>query len=99
MQWLCIIRPYRPNFVATATEEERAVVGRHFEHLVKLHGEGKLLLAGRTQVEEPIGLKILYADSEAEAWDLVNADPAVQEGVFIPELYPYAVAVGAGAEG
>src|SRR5436305_951560 len=98
MQWLCMIRPSRPGFVATATEEEQAIVGRHFHYLVKLHEEGKLVLAGRTQDEEPIGLIIFNADDEAAAWEIVRSDPAVIGGVFVPQLFPYKVAVGAGAE-
>lgn len=92
-QWLCIVRPNRSTFLQDITDEERATVGEHFRYLQKLCAEGILILAGRTQTDQPFGITIFTADSREQAERIVAEDPAVKKGVFLPELYPYAVAV------
>jgi len=39
------------------------------------------------------GIVILEVDSEEEAYDLMNNDPAVKEGIMEATLYPYRVAL------
>jgi uncharacterized protein YciI len=93
MQFICFISARRPTFPDDATEEELAVVGAHFQYLVALKDKGKLILAGRTQDESPIGLSIFEVESQEEAEALVANDPAVKAGIFKPTLRPYQVAV------
>lgn len=77
------------------TEKENRLVGEHFKKLQDLQKSGKLILAGRTTVEEKstMGLVVFEAASEQEARDVMNADPAVANGIMTAELFPYAVAL------
>jgi uncharacterized protein len=75
------------------TEEDNQVVQRHFEVLQMLLEENKLVLAGRTLNTDPFGIVILQVDSEEEAKDIMENDPAVKEKIMTAELYPYRVAL------
>jgi uncharacterized protein YciI len=75
------------------TEADNAAVGRHFKRLQELLKEGKLVLAGRTQDRDPMGIVILEVDTEEEARALMESDPAVVGGVMTAELFPYKVAL------
>lgn len=45
---------HRPDFVATMTPEERAIMGAHLEFLGRLLADGKLVVAG--PVLDPAGV-------------------------------------------
>jgi uncharacterized protein YciI len=77
----------------TWTEKENAIVQHHFEVLQTLQEEGKLLLAGRTLNADPMGIVILEVDTEEEAIELMNNDPAVKNGMMEAQLFPYRVAL------
>jgi uncharacterized protein YciI/uncharacterized protein YndB with AHSA1/START domain len=91
--WLCIVRPSRPDFLATITAEESSIVSAHFAYLKDLLAQGRLVLAGRTQTDQPEGYSIFQVETEEMARSVVAADPAVVAGVFVAELYPYSVAI------
>lgn len=74
--------------------EKSEIVGRHFSYLMKLQEEGKVLLAGRTQVQDPIGLVMLLVEDLKAANALVLNDPAVSEKVMNFEIFPYQIALG-----
>jgi uncharacterized protein YciI len=93
MQFLNLLQPMRDTFPGDATQEEMDVVMQHFEYLQRLRDDGKLILAGRTQDEHPIGLAIYETETEEEAKGLVAMDPAVKNGVFKATLRPYKIAV------
>ncbi len=78
---------------ASWTDKENSIVQHHFEVLQNLQEEGKLLLAGRTLNNDPMGIVILEVDTEEEAVELMNNDPAVKEGIMEAELFPYRVAL------
>jgi len=80
---------------ANWTEKEEDIVNRHFNSLQSLLKEGKLILAGRTlnMDEKTFGIVILEVDSEIDAENIKNSDPAVAEGVMTAELFPYRVAL------
>jgi uncharacterized protein len=80
---------------ANWTDKENTVVQHHFGVLQGLQKEGKLILAGRTlnMDSSGFGIVILEVDSEEEAYDLMNNDPAVKEGIMEATLYPYRVAL------
>lgn len=78
---------------ASWTDKENSIVQHHFEVLQKLQEEGKLLLAGRTLNNDPMGIVILEVDTEEEAVELMNNDPAVKEGIMEAQLFPYRVAL------
>jgi len=95
MEFLVLLRPTRPDFVQSMTEEETRAVGQHLEHLKAAAAAGKVLVAGRSMTDNPVGVEIIEADSEEEARKLVEQDPAVKEGIMRPEILPFRVAVSA----
>lgn len=92
-QYLILLRPARASFPGDATEQERALVVRHFEHLKRLLQSGELVLAGRTSDEDPIGIEIVEVESRARAEEILRTDPAVAGGVMLGTLRPYSIAL------
>jgi uncharacterized protein len=97
-QWLGILtlsEKYKDEKNWSKTDE--AIVGEHFQRLVKLKNEGVIILAGRTQLEtsDPgmMGLVIFYAKDEKEASQLMQDDPAVKNKIMLAKVVPYSVAV------
>lgn len=76
------------------TDDDHAVVDKHFNRLQSLKETGKLILAGRTLNDDAskFGIVILNAEEE-EARELMQSDPAIKEGIMTGELYPYRVAL------
>lgn len=82
-QFLITIEPTRPDLEATMGIEEQRVLGEHYEYLKTLHGKGVVLFAGRTTEAKGLrGLIVAAAADEAEAQAMLDADPAVQAGIF-----------------
>lgn len=77
------------------TEEDEAVIGRHFNHLLTLKEKGLLGFAGRTQVDDDktVGLVLIYAEDIDSAIRLMNEDPSIKEGIMTGEIAPYMTAV------
>ena len=92
-EWLYRIVPARAGMPDAPTAEESEAVSAHFQYLVGLHEQGVVRLAGRTQDEATFGIVIFHAADEAAARALMEADPAVDRGVFIAELHPFATAL------
>jgi uncharacterized protein YciI len=97
-EWIYFLHPPRENFAGTMTEAEQEVFGRHFAHLQRLLAEGTLVLAGPTLGPVNTGIAILRAPDEQAARAIMNADPAVAEGVVSGELRPFRVAFLAGRD-
>ena len=98
MNYLIVLRPVRAGMLTEGpTEQEAAIVARHFAYLQEHARAGRVRLAGRTTEddERTIGLVLLAAASDAEARSIMDADPAVAEGVMRAELHPFRVAVRA----
>ena len=96
-QYVYVVRPSRPEMLTSGpTEREIEVLKGHVAFMQKLTDEGTLLLAGRTQNNDPstFGLAIFVAPSEAAAEEIMNEDPAVKHGVMTATLYPYEIAFG-----
>jgi uncharacterized protein YciI len=82
-QFLITIEPSRADLAATMGLEEQRVTGEHFEYLKHLHGKGVVLFAGRTTDEKNLrGLIVVVVADKAAARALLEADPAVQAGIF-----------------
>ena len=75
------------------TEQEQAVVAEHFAYLQDLKAKGSIILVGRTLTtdENTMGLAIFRAESEDEASQIMNSDPAVKKGVMTATLYPFKI--------
>ena len=81
------------------TEEEKAIIARHYAYLKELAENGIAILVGRTQTadRDTFGIVIFEAASESEAMQIMADDPAVKEGVMQARLYPFRIALGMGA--
>ncbi len=83
-----LVHPPRPDFIATITPEEGAIMaGAHSDYLTRLFEEGTLVLAGPTW-GQPMndGVAIIEAEDEAAATAIMQADPAVASGMMTGEL-------------
>ncbi len=97
-QFLYTIRPARMEMLTEgSTERETEIVTQHFNYLSELAAKGVVLFAGRTVTddERTFGIVVFHARSEGEAFKIMQSDPAVAQGVMIPELYPFRLAVRA----
>jgi uncharacterized protein YciI len=79
------------------TAAEQAIVGEHFQRLIKKKEEGVVVLAGRTELPlnnpEMMGLVIFYAKDEKEALQFMMDDPAVKAKIMQAKVHPYGLAV------
>ena len=90
------IKPVRLAMLTEGpTEREAEIMREHFSHLERLVAEGTVLMAGRTVKadEHAFGIVVFLAESEANAQELVSADPAVRQGLMRAELFPYRIAL------
>ena len=76
---------------------DQAIVGEHFQRLVKKKEEGIVVLAGRTELPlnnpEMMGLVIFYAKDEKEALQFMMDDPAVKNKIMQAKVHPYGLAI------
>lgn len=77
------------------TDNDKQIVGEHFQRLKKATDEGKVVLAGRTDEanDQTFGVVIFYAKDEAEAKEFMLGDPAVKAGIMAATLHPYSIAL------
>ena len=77
------------------TDAEAEILQHHGRYLAEQADAGRVLLAGRTQIDSPdaYGIVILQAEDESAARELMLADPAVAGEVMQAELHPYRIAV------
>ncbi len=80
----------RPDFATTIQPAEMALMGRHFEHLQKLHAQGAIRYVGRAENGD-YGFCVFDAENEAEARRIGASDPAVAEGLVSLEVHPFVV--------
>jgi uncharacterized protein len=95
-QYLYRIHPSRPAMLVEGpTPEEEAIVDEHFAYLERLTGQGVVLLAGRTldPDAQAFGIIIFLAENDGAARRLMSADPAVQKGVMISDLFPFRISL------
>jgi len=93
-QFLYRIQPTRRNMLMTGpTEQEAQIVAAHFAYLQEHLGRGTVLMAGRTlhNDERTFGIVVLLAETEEQAAEFMQNDPAVKGGVMQGELYPYRI--------
>ncbi|MCC7365081.1 MAG: hypothetical protein IT303_11980 [Dehalococcoidia bacterium] len=96
-QFLYVLEVTRPAMLTDGpTEAEQAALAEHAAYLQERSDEGTLVLAGRSQSNGPEtrGIAIFFAEDEAAAKAIMDADPAVTNHVMTASLYPYRVAFG-----
>ncbi|HHY82773.1 MAG TPA: hypothetical protein GX505_08865 [Clostridiales bacterium] len=95
-QFIYVLRPI-PRLLKEEnwTEQEEKIIDKHFAYLQNLLAEGKLILAGKTcgLDEKTFGVVIIEADSIEEAYQMMNNDPGVSDGIMTAELFTYNVAI------
>jgi len=79
------------------TTGEQAIVGEHFQRLIKKKEEGIVVLAGRTELPlnnpDMMGLVIFYAKDDKEALQFMMDDPAVKNKIMQTKVHPYGLAI------
>jgi uncharacterized protein len=95
-EYLYKIQPTRLEMLTEgSTEREAEIVSQHFQYLSDLTDQGVVIMVGRTQNNDAstFGIVIFEAEDEDAARQIMNNDPAVQNGVMRAELYLYKVAL------
>lgn len=76
---------------------DEAIIGEHFQRLVKKKEEGVVVFAGRTQLEmndpDLMGLVIFHAKDDKEALQFMLDDPAVKNNIMVTKVLPYDIAI------
>lgn len=90
-EFIYIVRPVRPTFPGDGAEDEFKIIDEHVEFLRQKLASGELILVGRTQDENPIGICVYEAADIDAANVFAQQDPAVAKGVFQAEIRPYHV--------
>ena len=94
MSWLVILRPTREEMAFEPTDEELRIVSDHYEYLVRLRDEGKLVVAGPSIVAgDTFGIGVIDVHDEDEVRAIVAEDPAVESGAMTAEIRPLRIAV------
>ena len=79
------------------TAGEQAIVGEHFQRLIKKKEEGIVVLAGRTELPlnnpDMMGLVIFYSKDDKEALQFMMDDPAVKAKIMLAKVHPYGLAI------
>jgi len=94
-EYLYMLRLVRPALLSEGpTPAEAAIRDRHVRYVEGLKTSGALILAGRvrTEPERSFGLVIFRAADATEARLVMEADPAVGDGLMTAELFEFPVA-------
>jgi uncharacterized protein YciI len=89
-----LIQAVRPAMVKDSTVWEDQVVSDHFMYLKAQTEKDIFCLVGRTQNDDysTMGIGVLRADSEAQAWQIAEQDPAVIQRVMRLDVLPFGIA-------
>ena len=76
-------------------DEAMKTVQIHFKRLQDMLEEGKLIFAGRAEVQNDrtFGIVVFDAKSFEDAEQIANDDPAVKAGIMSVEVFPFSVAL------
>ena len=87
---LCILKT-GPKDGEIKGDARKEIFAGHFANIGRLSDEGKLAVAGPFGKNDKSyrGLYIFNVSTIEEAEKLVNLDPAVAAGVFVPDLTPW----------
>ncbi|MBD3408339.1 MAG: hypothetical protein GF411_19605 [Candidatus Lokiarchaeota archaeon] len=86
--FVLLLRP-TPKYGEPQTDD---IVSQHFKYLQELQSRGILIMAGRFS-DVLIGIVIFQCNDKEEANKIMEEDPAVREGIFHAELYPWRIAL------
>jgi uncharacterized protein YciI len=83
-----------PSYPSTGTPEEKRALSDHAKHAAKLRTEGLLVLGGTTDGTGGVDEVLVFHADTAQARRLVDADPAVKSGRFVPQVWRWWTALG-----
>ena len=86
--FLYLVRPPRITFIEDSSPDEDEIVENHFEYLKELLEKKKLVIAGPC-ADGSFGIVVFKADSDEEAQQIMENDPAVRARLFSAELHPF----------
>lgn len=79
-----------PRWDSMKSEEKNATLEKHVANAVALLDSGKAIIAGPFNDKTDLaGIFIFRAASSDEAKPWIDADPAVQAGLMVPEMHPW----------
>lgn len=88
----------RPGTDATHSEEQlREIMNAHIQYQLRLQKSGKAVVAGGFAPDTTsnlVGITLLRADSQEEAEEWAQADPAVKAGRFAVDVRTWYVPAG-----
>lgn len=67
---------------------EEQPLAEHGEYLRYLYQQG-ILIEGGPYLDDSGGILLIRADNLDMAWEIVEADPAVINEIFLPEVHPW----------
>ena len=80
------------------TNETKAIIAEHFNHLMQLKAEKTVLFAGKTNYDvdhpENEGIVIFEEENADTAKKIMLNDPAIRKGVMTAKLHPFHLAIG-----
>ncbi len=91
-QYIGRLSPIRPDLLAAGpTPEELAIIREHAARLQRLTEAGTVALVGRTTNAgaDAWFIAVFWAESDAAAQALLDADPCVARGLMRAELIPF----------
>jgi len=92
-----VIKMVRPELLEHMSPEQEAIMEKHFMRLKEGVESGKVVLAGPC-TDGAFGIVVFEADSEEDAADYMNADPAVEGGLMSAELHPFRISLMQGRD-
>src|SRR5437588_2027429 len=79
-----------PKWAATSDAEHGRIFQEHLANVISMHESGKMVIAGPFgDKTDLVGIFIMRATSAGEAKSWVDADPAVEAGLMLPEMHPW----------
>jgi uncharacterized protein YciI len=88
MDFISLLRPKRPDFHTTMTQEEHMAMKEHKEYIKHLFDDGKIVMSGEAR-EGNVEIVLYRVDSAEEARRYFYNDPAVIAGIGYPDLFPF----------
>lgn len=90
--FIYVVKPPRDNFPETITDEEAKIVSEHFYYLKNLLEQKVVIFAGRTSGGD-FGICVFECESMEKADAITANDPAIMNGIFSAETFPFELAL------
>ncbi len=97
MTFIYVLKLTGAESPSTLTQKQQTIVDEHFEYLKNAFSNGKITLVGRC-LEGEFGIVIFHADSENQAKEFMDNDPAVKNGLMATELHPFRIVLMQGRQ-